>query len=73
MDNNYVHHEEWYEITYPFLKFNGTAVEVWKWISNFIPHFGGMGLLIHAGLTNVSRRGIGAKSLGPTDWFGCCL
>ena len=27
------------EIAYPFPNFNGAAVEVWEWISNFIPHF----------------------------------
>ena len=27
------------EITYPFPNFNGTTVEVWEWISNFIPYF----------------------------------
>ena len=25
--------------TYPFPNFNGATVEVWEWISNFIPHF----------------------------------
>ena len=29
----------WDEITYPFPNFNGTTVEVWVWISNFILHF----------------------------------
>ena len=29
----------WDEITYPFPNFNGAAVEVWEWISNFILHF----------------------------------
>ena len=29
----------WDEITYPFLNFNGAAVEVLEWISNYIPHF----------------------------------
>ena len=29
----------WDEITYPFPNFNGATVEVWEWISNFIPHF----------------------------------
>ena len=29
----------WDKITYPFLNFNGTTVEVWEWISNFIPCF----------------------------------
>ena len=27
------------EITYPFPNFNGTAIEVWKWISYSIPQF----------------------------------
>ena len=31
----------WDEITYSFPKFNGATVEVWEWISNFIPHFTG--------------------------------
>ena len=31
----------WDEITYSFLNFNGATVEVWEWISNFIPHFTG--------------------------------
>ena len=29
----------WGEIIYPFPNFNGATVEVWEWISNFIPHF----------------------------------
>ena len=29
----------WDKITYPFQNFNGTAVEVWDWTSNFAPHF----------------------------------
>ena len=29
----------WDETTYRFIKFNGTTVEVYEWISNFIPHF----------------------------------
>ena len=29
----------WDEITYPFSYFNGATVEVWEWISKFIPHF----------------------------------
>ena len=27
------------EITYPFQDFNGCTVEVYEWISNFIPYF----------------------------------
>ena len=27
------------EMTYPFPNFSGEAVEVWEWISHFIPHF----------------------------------
>ena len=29
------------EITYPFPNFNSCTIEVWEWISNFIPHFTG--------------------------------
>ena len=39
--SNYTHYNVWDEITYPFLNFNGATVEVWEWISNFIPHFTG--------------------------------
>ena len=28
----------WDEITCPFPNFNSSTVEVWEWISNFIPH-----------------------------------
>ena len=31
--------EVWDEITHPFPNFNRYIAEVWKWISNFIPHF----------------------------------
>ena len=43
--SNHNHHKVWDEITYPFSKFNGATVdngapvEVWKWISYFIPQF----------------------------------
>ena len=34
--SNHVPGKVWNEITYPFPNFNGRAVEVWEWISNFI-------------------------------------
>ena len=33
------HYKVWDEIIYPFPNFNRATVEVWEWISNFIPHF----------------------------------
>ena len=45
MGRNYIYKDDF---TDPFPKFNGTAVEVWEWISNFIPHF--TGYLIDAGI-----------------------
>ena len=36
---NYIYYNVWYEITYPFPNFNGCTVEIWEWLSNFIPHF----------------------------------
>ena len=37
--NSYIKYTVWDEITFLFPDFNGTTVEVWEWISNFIPHF----------------------------------
>ena len=39
--SNYIHYKVWDEITYRFTTVNGAAVEVWKWINNFIPHLTG--------------------------------
>ena len=36
--SNYIHFTVGNEITYPFSNFNSATVEVWEWISNFIPH-----------------------------------
>ena len=37
--SNHKPNKVWDEITYPFPNFNGCTIEVWEWISNFIPHF----------------------------------
>ena len=39
--SNYIHNNVWDEMTYPFWNFYDCTVEVWEWISNFIPHFTG--------------------------------
>ena len=39
--SDYTHFKVWNEITYPFPNFNSCTIEVWEWISNFIPHFAG--------------------------------
>ena len=39
--SNHIHYKTCDEITYPFPNFNGCTIEVWKWISHFIPHFTG--------------------------------
>ena len=56
----------WDEITYPFPNFNGATVEVFELIGDFIPHFTGIWLLIHAGikLIHVSKRV--PRYTGPT-------
>ena len=36
---SYMSSKVWGEIIYPFPNFNSCTIEVWKWISNFIPHF----------------------------------
>ena len=41
---SYTHHKHdkvWDEITYSLPNFNCAAIEVWEWLSNFIPHFTG--------------------------------
>ena len=45
----------WDENTNPIAKFqrlhfNGATIEVWKWISNFIPHLIMGEIAIHAGI-----------------------
>ena len=37
--SNHMPSEMWDEITHPFLNFNGVTVEVWGWLSHFIPQF----------------------------------
>ena len=47
--------------TYPLPNFNGTAAKVWEWISNLhrnLLNLLGTWLLIHAGLTLVSKRSL---------------
>ena len=44
----YIHYKLCDELTYLPPNFNGAIVEVWEWISKFIPHVAGMWLLIHA-------------------------
>ena len=58
--SNHMPSKVWGEITYPFLNFNGTTIEVYEWISNFIPHF--IVDVIHLSmlglkLNHVSKRG----------------
>ena len=39
--SKYIHNKLRDEITYPFPNFNGCTVEVWEWVSKFIPYFTG--------------------------------
>ena len=58
--SNYIHYKVWDEITYPFPNFNGAAVEVWEWISNFTPHCWAYDYLtmLRFKLIHVSKRGL---------------
>ena len=47
--SNHTHYEMWDEISYPFLNYNCCIVEVWEWMSNFIPHITRY-VIIHAGV-----------------------
>ena len=37
--SNHIHYKVWDEITKILPNFSGATVDVWEWISNFIPHF----------------------------------
>ena len=37
--SNSIHYKVWNKTISPFPNFNGAAIEVWGWISNFISHF----------------------------------
>ena len=37
--SNHMHGKVWNEITHPFPNFNSATIEVWRWMSNFIPQF----------------------------------
>ena len=49
---NYIHYKVWDGITYPLPNFNGATVEVWEWISYFIPLSTVLGMwsFLHAGI-----------------------
>ena len=62
----------WDVITYPFPNFNGATIEVWEWISNFIPHFI-MDVITHLiwwKLNCITKRGLGNR-IGWIQWHGC--
>ena len=65
--SNYIHYKVWHEITYPFPNFNGATIEVWEWISNFIPQFyracDYLSMLVLK-LNHVSKRGPSC----PPEW-----
>ena len=37
--SNHMLSKVWDKITYPFPNLNGSTVEVWEWLSNWIPHY----------------------------------
>ena len=44
--SNYINGKMWPKVMLPFPNFTDATVEVWEWISNFIPHFTGY-VIIH--------------------------
>ena len=51
----YMHYKMCNQITYPFPNLNGTTVEGWEWISNFIPHFTGHVITYHVKMAPANR------------------
>ena len=35
--NNYIHYNVWDKITYPFPNLDCVTIDIWEWISNFVP------------------------------------
>ena len=54
--SNFTYHKIWDGITYLFPKFNNEAVEVWEWISNFIPDFIDYLSMLGSKSINISER-----------------
>ena len=71
----------WSEITYPFSNFNGCTIEVWEWISYFLPHFV-MGVitypwwdklkLVHISKRNQEELMISDTKGSPRSWVEWC-
>ena len=53
--NMYIHmvSKMWDEITYPVPSFNAATVEIWEWVSYFIPHF----IMLGLNLNDISNSG----------------
>ena len=60
---SHIYHKVWNKITYPFPNIRGYTVEVWEWISNFIPHFMGCDYLSMLGLKLIHV----SKKRGPVE------
>ena len=56
--SNYIHYTVLNVVAYPFLNFNGAAIEVWEWINNFISLYWACDHLSLLGLNliHVSKR-----------------
>ena len=59
----------WDEITYPFLNFNGATVEVYEWISNFLPYFTGHAITYPCWDKSYTMLVEGAPELRVTAYF----
>ena len=65
----YIHDKLWDGITYPFPNFNGATIEVWEWLSNFVPHFTWHFIaypisMVGLKLIHVNKRGQGFRTGG---------
>ena len=81
--SNSIHYKMWNEITFPFPNFNGATIEVWEWVSNFIPHFTGHVIdhpywnqsqfMLVKGALGAKDQGIGAKDATLLLMHWTCL
>ena len=69
--SNLIYYEIWDEITCPFANSNGTTIEVWEWINNFMALYWTCDYLSMLGLKSIHVSKMGPWTLTTTNTM-CC-
>ena len=60
-----INYKVWYDITYPFLNCDAVVIDVWEWITNFMPHTTCIGVY----LSMLGLKLIHVGKWGPGEGF----